>query len=338
MQKVSILHLFTSAKNVSPFDVNMAYDAGFDKIMPYTNLAMEEIVALTQDAMFSRSITTKQSASKVQGASKLQSASKVHGASKMQGIDHKQELSGVQSQALFFGGRDIHLALSMQKAAVQAMFTPFELSTMSDPSGAFTTASSMMAKIDNQLIKLNHQFAHQTIAIFGASGTVGTTAALIAANLNANVQLVAHDNIAKMCVFADRLLAIYGVALQVVDGTTDAAKTHVLNNADIAICAATTGVRVIEVSHYAKSPRLKIMADVNAVAPSGVAELNVTNDGDLIANTQIAGFGALAIGQLKYKTQQKLLQNMLANSKPMHLDFRHAFEVARNILSAHFSS
>ena len=55
MQKVSILHLITTAKNASPFDVNMAYDAGFDKIMPYTNVTLDEVVALTQDAMFSRS-------------------------------------------------------------------------------------------------------------------------------------------------------------------------------------------------------------------------------------------------------------------------------------------
>ena len=57
MQKVSILHLITAAKNASPFDVNMAYDAGFDKITPYTNVLQDDVIALTQDAMFSRSPT-----------------------------------------------------------------------------------------------------------------------------------------------------------------------------------------------------------------------------------------------------------------------------------------
>jgi methylene-tetrahydromethanopterin dehydrogenase len=54
-EKVSILHLITSAKNASPFDVNMAYDAGFDKMMSYTNVALSEVATLTQDAIFSRS-------------------------------------------------------------------------------------------------------------------------------------------------------------------------------------------------------------------------------------------------------------------------------------------
>ncbi|MBC7756114.1 MAG: methylenetetrahydromethanopterin dehydrogenase [Bdellovibrio sp.] len=301
MQKVSILHLITTAKNVSPFDVNMAYDAGFDKIMPYTNVLQEDVIALTQDAMFSRSP------------------------------------NGVKREALFFGGRDIHMALDMQKAAVLGMFTPFEMSTMTDPSGAFTTAAAMMAKIDAHLIRNNQTFAQQTIAIFGASGTVGTTAALIAASLNANVQLAAHKNVAQMQAYTDTIHEKYGVKLQVLDGTTDAAKTQLLNQATIAICAAVAGVRVLETAYFAESHTLKIIADVNAVAPSGAAGVEVMSDGTPVVgaqmSNQIAGFGALVIGQLKYKTQQKLLQNLLAADHPIHVDFNDAFEVARDLLA-----
>ena len=297
MQKVSILHLITAAKNASPFDVNMAYDAGFDKIMPYTNIALDEVLALTQDAMFSRSP------------------------------------SGIKREALFFGGRDIHLALEMQKTAVLSMFTPFEMSTMSDPSGAFTTAAAMIAKIDAYLHKATQLLAQQTIAIFGASGTVGSTAALIAASHGAQVNLVAHKNVAQMQAYADSLFEKYGFNLAVVDGTTDAAKIGVLNSATVAICAAVAGVRVLESAHFAQSKSLKIIADVNAVAPSGAAGVEVMSGGALIADTQIAGFGALMIGQLKYKTQQKLLQDMLASEAPVHLDFNDAFEMARDILS-----
>lgn len=297
MQKVSILHLITSAKNASPFDVNMAYDAGFDKIMPYTNVALNEVEALTQDAMFSRSP------------------------------------SGIQREALFFGGRDIHVALEMQKASVLSMFTPFEMCTMADPSGAFTTAAAMIAKIDTYLKQYNQILSQQTIAIFGASGTVGSTSALIVAAQGATVQLVAHKDVVQMQAYADTLHEKYGFKLQVVDGTNDAAKTKLLNTTTVAICAAVAGLRVLEIPHFAQSKTLKIIADVNAVAPSGTAGVEVMSDGALIADTQIAGFGALKIGQLKYKTQQKLLQNILASDTPMHVDFNDAFEVARDLLA-----
>jgi len=297
MQKVSILHLITSAKNASPFDVNMAYDAGFDKIMPYTNVALNEVEALTQDAMFSRSP------------------------------------SGIQREALFFGGRDIHVALEMQKASVLSMFTPFEMCTMADPSGAFTTAAAMIAKIDTCLKQTNQILSQQTIAIFGASGTVGSTSAFIVAAQGATVQLVAHKDVLQMQAYADSLHEKYGFKLQVVDGTNDAAKTKLLNTATVAICAAVAGLRVLETPHFAQSKALKIIADVNAVAPSGAAGVEVISDGALIAGTQIASFGALKIGQLKYKTQQKLLQNILASDTPMHVDFNDAFEVARDLLA-----
>jgi methylene-tetrahydromethanopterin dehydrogenase len=120
----------------------------------------------------------------------------------------------------------------------------------------------------------------------------------------------------------------------VVDGTNDAAKTQVLNSATVAICAALAGLRVLETAHFAQSKTLKIIADVNAVAPSGAAGIEVMSDGALIEKTEITGFGALMIGQLKYKTQQKLLQNMLAAESPVHLDFNDAFEVARDIINA----
>ncbi|MEI8118944.1 MAG: methylene-tetrahydromethanopterin dehydrogenase N-terminal domain-containing protein, partial [Methylophilaceae bacterium] len=117
MEKVSILHLITASKNASPFDVNMAYDAGFDKVVPYTNVALDEVVALTQDAIFSRSP------------------------------------SGVKREGIFIGGRDIDLAMQMLNLSKGAMFSPFSCSVFADPSGAFTTAAAMVAKVEFNLHK-----------------------------------------------------------------------------------------------------------------------------------------------------------------------------------------
>ena len=50
----SILHFVTPLKNVSPFDVNMATDAGFDVIVPYSDVDLKEVAGLVQDAIFSR--------------------------------------------------------------------------------------------------------------------------------------------------------------------------------------------------------------------------------------------------------------------------------------------
>ena len=292
MEKVSVLHLITAASNASPFDVNMAFDAGFDKIMPYTSVSLDEISALTQDAIFSRSP------------------------------------SGVKREALFFGGRDVSLAVDMQNTAKKAMFDPFAVSTMTDPSGAFTTGGALLAKISQHLAKKHDALANQTIAIFGASGTVGSTAALIAAAQGAKAQLVAHKSVSNMQAHANMLEEKHGYQFEVVDGSSDAAKVKVLDSATVVIAAAPIGMRILEAKHYKASTSLKVMADVNAVSPSGIEDVDAQYDGNVIAGTKILGIGALSIGQLKYVTQQKLLQQMLIGEKPVHLDYNQAFNIA----------
>ncbi len=292
MKKTSILHLITAAKNASPFDVNMAFDAGYEKIMPYTDVGLNEVVALTQDAIFSRSP------------------------------------SGIKQEALFFGGRDIHLALDMQKEARGAMFKPFEISTFSDPSGAFTTAAAMVAKVEAHLRLSQQTLSEQTIAIFGASGTVGSTAALIAARQGAKVKMMAHSSMESMQSYADNMMQRYDVQLEVVDGSSDEAKVAVLQQATVALSAGPAGVRILMPSHFAQSQTLQVVADVNAVPPLGVEGVDVMANGVNVGDSKTVGFGALAIGRLKYVTQHELLKSMLASEVPMHIDYHHAYDYA----------
>jgi methylene-tetrahydromethanopterin dehydrogenase len=302
MEKPSILHLFTAAKNASPFDVNMAYDAGFDKIMPYTNVELSEVAGLTQDAIFSRSP------------------------------------SGVKREGIFIGGRDIDLAMQMLHAAKRAMFAPFACSVFADPSGAFTTAAAMIAKVETHLNnKFGEDLSGKTLSVFGATGPVGGCAAIIAAQQGANVQLIAHNSLSRVQGKAEAWNAEYKINLQALDGSTDAKKADVLAQTDVVICAAAAGVQVISLEQLTHARRLKIAADVNAVAPNGVQGVDVSHDGVLVAGTNIYGIGALAIGQLKYATQHQLLKQMLSQDqeKPQekikYLEFMAAFNLAREL-------
>ena len=47
MEKPFILHMLTTAKNLSPFDVNMAMDAGWVSAMSYTNIEASEVQGLS---------------------------------------------------------------------------------------------------------------------------------------------------------------------------------------------------------------------------------------------------------------------------------------------------
>jgi len=43
------------------------------------------------------------------------------------------------------------------------------------------------------------------------------------------------------------------------------------------------------------------------------------------------GIGPLAIGNIKYKTESGLFQRMIAATKALSLDFRDAFQLAREL-------
>ncbi len=296
MEKVSILHLFTAAKNASPFDVNMAFDAGFDKIMPYTNVLPDEVVPLTQDAMFSRSP------------------------------------SGVKREAIFIGGRDIDVAMDMLKAAKSCMFPPFQMSAMADPSGAFTTAAAMVAKVNSNLAKQGKSLKNASVVIFGASGPVGSCAAVIAAKEGANVTLAAHRSLDEMVRHAENLFKRYGMMLGVMDASTGAAKSALVSSAEVALCCGPAGVQVLSRAQLQASPSLRVVADVNAVAPLGAEGVGVSDDGVQIAGTNIMGIGALAIGNVKYATQHELLNSMLEQEHPVYLDFLSAYEKAKTLV------
>lgn len=293
-----ILHMLTPQKHMSPFDVNMAADAGFKVIVPYINVVTEDVTALVQDAIFSR-----------------------------------PPQDGVRT-GFFFGGKDAILALDMMEAAKNAMVPPFQVSVFADPAGSFTTAAAMVACVERVLKqKHNRSLKGVKIAVFGATGVVGFAASIIAALEGADVQLVAHRGVDRVIKSAEVSKARFGVDLEAVNGETEAQKQHIIENAEIIFAAAAAGVRVVSAEHKALAKNLLIAADVNAVPPPGVDGMDLFMDGAPLPGCSALGIGPLAIGDIKYKTESGLFKRMIASDKPLHLDFRDAFQMARELVA-----
>jgi methylene-tetrahydromethanopterin dehydrogenase len=293
-EKPYVLHFITPAKNASPFDVNMAYDAGYDAIAPYTDVQLSEVTGLVQDAIFSRGPR------------------------------------GVWRTGMLIGGRDIDVAMDMLETAKKSMIPPFEISVMADPSGAFTTAGAMMAMVERILRRnFGGDLAGRRVSIFGGTGPVGGCSAVIAAKYGATVELVAHRAVADVQDKAAAYNKRYGTNIGYTDGSTEDLKKKILQTTDVALCCAAAGVRVITLEQMAGSPTLKVVADVNAVPPTGAEGVSVMADGAQIEGTKAFGMGALAIGNIKYQVQQNLFKKMLEGQAHVYLDFLSAFELAR---------
>lgn len=109
MSKRTVLYMLDPMPHNSPFDINMAIDADYDVVLPFSGVKLEDMNGLTQDAIFSRGP------------------------------------EGTKNTGIFIGGRDIGLAVEMLEVAKKAMVPPFQVSVMADPSGAFTTAAALVA-------------------------------------------------------------------------------------------------------------------------------------------------------------------------------------------------
>ena len=291
-----ILHMLSPLKYNSPFDVNMAADAGYEVIAPYVNVTIDEIPALVQDAIFSR-----------------------------------PPEDGPRT-GIFIGGKDAILALDMMDAAKKAMVPPFQASVFADPAGSFTTAAAMVACVERVLkFKFGRTWKNTRVAVFGATGVVGFASSVIAALEGASVQLVAHRGVERVVRSAGLAAQRFGIRLDPVGAETDEQKRAIVANAEVIFVAATAGIRVMSAEHLALAHNLLVIADVNAVPPFGVEGMDAFTDGGPVAGTNALGLGPYAIGGIKYTTESQLFKQMIAANEPLTLDFREAFSLAREL-------
>jgi methylene-tetrahydromethanopterin dehydrogenase len=288
--------MLTPLKHMSPFDVNMALDAGYDAVLTYSNVTLEEVSGLVQDAMFSRPPKT-----------------------------------GVRT-GMFVGGKNAILALDMLSAAKKALMPPFAISLFADPAGSFTTAAAMVACAEKTLRdKKQRNLKGLEVAIFGATGVVGFSSGVIAALEGADVTLVGYDGVRRVSDAAREIKARFQADVRVADGSDEGKKTAILAQAEAAFCAGRAGVRILSAAQLAAAKRLLIVADVNAVPPAGIEGLDMMANGAELAPHGTLGIGPLAVGNIKYKTESGLFQRMIAATKPVSFDFRDAFQLAREL-------
>jgi methylene-tetrahydromethanopterin dehydrogenase len=291
-----ILHMVTPLKHMSPFDANMALDAGFDAVLTHTNVTLDEVNGLVQDAIFSR-----------------------------------PPKIGVKT-GMFFGGKNAILALDMLAAAKKALVPPFAISFFADPAGSFTTAAAMVACIDKVLRdKRERNLDGLKVAIFGATGVVGFSAAVIAALNKAEVTLVGYDGIKRVSEAAREIKTRFDVEVAPADGSDDAKKADILSRTEAVLCAGRAGVRILSAAQLAAAGNVLVVADVNAVPPTGVEGLEMAANGAELTPHGTLGIGPLAIGNVKYKTEFGLFGKMIAADKAVRFDFRDAFQLAREL-------
>jgi methylene-tetrahydromethanopterin dehydrogenase len=293
-----LFYLDTDVK-ASPFDICMAYDVGYDAVIPYENVTPEDANSIVQDALLSRGP------------------------------------KGVKHTAFLIGGKNAERAGDVFKAVKDAMFPPFKTSIVVDPAGAYTTAAAMVAKAESAVLtnKLG-ELKDKTCAILG-TGAVGQIAAVLLAKMGCNVMIASlnpkrvdgkehAENIARL------LAKDHGVKVQGIFAPTPASKIEILKKADVVMCAGIKGVRLIDKEMLDEVKHIKVLLDINAVPPFGVEGIEL-KDNMREMMPGIFTIGALTVGNLKHKVEKEILKEARSNGKEVY-NYNIALPMARNLL------
>ena len=293
-----LFYLDTDSK-ASPFDICMAYDAGYNAVIPYENVTPEESKTITLDALLSRGP------------------------------------KGAKNTVFLIGGKNAEKAEEVFEAVKASMFPPFKGSIILDPAGAYTTAAAMVAKTENALLasKLG-QLNEKTCAILG-TGAVGQIAAVLLAKMGCNVIIASlnpkrTDGKEHAEGIAKTLAKDHGVQVQGIFAPTAAEKIEILNKAEVIMCAGIRGVTIIDKEMLNAVKNMKVIVDINAVPPLGAEGIELKDDMREMA-PGIFAIGALAVGELKHKLEKEILREARSGGKELY-NYNTALPLARKLL------
>src|SRR5262245_34613699 len=265
----------------------MAYDAGFDAVVPYGSVDAASVPGLVQDVMFSR------------GA------------------------KGARFSSLFFSGSSVAVAEAMLQAARKTLFPPFVLGLMVDPKGGYTTAAALLARAAT-LCRSTGMGETKALRVLGAAGTggVGKAAAALAARAGASVTLTSRGGASAMAA-ASEVKALFGATVEARAAAAGADLAHLAARADVVLATGAAGVQLLSRGSIGALEGPEVLADVNAVPPHGLEGVRPQDNGTEIA-TGLYALGAMAVGDLKFRVESSLLKDLLGADAPPVIDLEAA--------------
>ena len=199
----------------------------------------------------------------------------------------------LKNSAIFIGGSSVPVGEAMLKAVQDAFFGPVRVSVMADPNGSNTTAVAAVLKIVRAT-----SVAGKRAVIFAGTGPVGVRAGMLLAKEGCQVVLTSRtlSRAEDACRSIHQRFQLNITPLEVRDEATTA---RAVQEANILLTCGAAGIELVKKELWSAVPSVEVVADVNAVPPTGVGGIKPSDDGK--PREGRVAFGALGIGGLKMK-------------------------------------
>jgi hypothetical protein len=241
----------------------------------------------------------------------------VHGAMFTRGVPD------LKNTAIFVGGSDVAAGEALMEKIGRIFFGPMRVSVMMDSNGCNTTAAAAVASVRKHV-----DLAECSAVVLGATGPVGLRAAELMALEKARVTVVSRT--------LDRAeAACESIRKRVPDARVEAAAASglpefevVCQGHQVILAAGAAGVCFLKQGTLQKLSGLKVAIDLNAVPPTGIADIGAM---DKAADKQgVVCYGALGVGGLKMKVHRRAITSLFETNDRI-LDTRSIYELALQV-------
>jgi hypothetical protein len=261
----------------STFDAVVAVDAGAELLLRHGGITPENVTPLVHGAMFTR------------GGSDL------------------------ANTAIFLGGSDVAVAEAVAERVAATFFGPVRVGVLVDPSGANTTAAAAVVSIGRHV-----EFSSAVSAVvLGGTGPVGQRIARLLAATGVGVTVVSRSLERAEAVagsVAARVSDARLTAVEAADGfVSDGPFGKAVAAADVIVAAGAAGVSLLDPVGRAAAGRARVLVDLNAVPPAGLAGVAAADKGRV--DGAAICYGALGVGGLKMKIHRAAIERIFTDPR-----------------------
>lgn len=241
----------------------------------------------------------------------------VHGAMFTRGGDD------LRHTALFIGGSDVNAAERLLSACKDSFFGSIRVSLMLDANGCNTTASAAVVTAGRHC-----ELADSKAVILGGTGPVGRRVAQLLASNGTQVAITSRSLERAQSACNEVLQKVPDADVIPLDLASGDQLAESLQGVQIVIGCGAPGIQLIDEKTLASLESLRVVIDLNAVPPSGIGGLAVTDKAAPLGHG--VGYGAIGVGGLKMKIHRAAIR-MLFESNDRVLETEEIYAIAKSI-------
>lgn len=228
--------------------------------------------------------------------------------------------------AIFIGGSDVQVGERLLKEVTKTFFGPFRVSVMLDANGANTTAAAAVLSAQEHI-----SFAGKTALVLAATGPVGRRVVRLLAGSGATVRVGSRQLARSQEVCYELKEKCPEAKLEAVQTFSADEIRTALDGADVVISAGPPGTELVPAEIFAGAKQLKVAIDLNAVAPQGIAGIEIHDRRKMHGNVMC--YGAIGVGCGKMKIHRAAVAQLF-DSNDKVFDAEEIFKLGRQLMKS----